>query len=369
MRIARVESATDRAQAHATFERGLEEARRLTGRDRDWLLEQARILAAAAAPDLVASIPSGPDSLRHMEADRICQTMLGHNHRDAAYEYVMHYDGPDGFPFGGTTSLMQHCDDGHRGALLRRAAEAWWPGDTRQRSGFAFISVFQLGWKSLPAAEAREVVRKLVRTVLQRPDSPITATYGSPDEPVTITSTRQHTLFQILSVLRQLDPELAESLIGNNSQLSAAARRYPNGMDTIREAAAAQSRAAGASGGGGYVMAGRPGDFDYLHALMEASQTGEFSVAIEQALESYRHDIAPESPNQAPREFWPSTGRFRSILSKAGTRLGRAGAAYLDRIPDGDLRLFAAIEFEAALAGLPELQGTQREYRPRGAAG
>jgi hypothetical protein len=40
--------------------------------------------------------------------------------------------------------------------------------------------------------------------------------------------------------------------------------------------------------------------------------------------------------------------------------LGRAGASYLDRIPDDDLRLFAEIEFEAALAELPELQGTQR---------
>ena len=82
------------------------------------------------------------------------------------------------------------------------------------------------------------------------------------------------------------------------------------------------------------------------------------------ALEQYRKDASPDSPNQVPREFWPSTCRFRGILYRAGKRLGRDGAVYLDRIPDDDLRLFAQIEFAAALAGLPELQGTQREYHP-----
>ena len=49
----------------------------------------------------------------------------------------------------------------------------------------------------------------------------------------------------------------------------------------------------------------------------------------------------------------------------AGKRLGSSAAAHLDRIPDADLRLFAQIELAAALAGLPELQGTLREQRAR----
>ena len=55
------------------------------------------------------------------------------------------------------------------------------------------------------------------------------------------------------------------------------------------------------------------------------------------------------------------------FLYSAGKRLGRDGAVYLDRIPDDDFRLFAQIEFLAAVAGLPELQGTQRVYRPASA--
>jgi len=111
-------------------------------------------------------------------------------------------------------------------------------------------------------------------------------------------------------------------------------------------------------------MAGSPRDFPYMQSLLQASEDGDFLPSIEHALEQYRKDVSPENPNQAPREFWPSTCRFRGILYRAGKRLGPDAAIYLDRIPDDDLRLFAQIEFAAALAGLPELQGTQREYRP-----
>ena len=46
-------------------------------------------------------------------------------------------------------------------------------------------------------------------------------------------------------------------------------------------------------------------------------------------------------------------GAFRSTLYQAGQRLGSDAASLLEQIPDGDLRLFAAIELAAALAGAP----------------
>jgi len=102
-------------------------------------------------------------------------------------------------------------------------------------------------------------------------------------------------------------------------------------------------------------MAGSPRDFPYLRAIMQASQDGEFGPAIQHAIEKYREDAAPERPNQAPKEFWPSTSRFRSVLYKAGKLVGQNAAVYLEAIPDADVRLFAQIELAAALAGLPEL--------------
>jgi hypothetical protein len=70
---------------------------------------------------------------------------------------------------------------------------------------------------------------------------------------------------------------------------------------------------------------------------MEASKDGNFGPSIEHALERYRDDTAPDNSNQAPKEFWPSTCSFRSILYSAGKRLGKEAEGYLDRIPDDDL--------------------------------
>jgi hypothetical protein len=102
-----------------------------------------------------------------------------------------------------------------------------------------------------------------------------------------------------------------------------------------------------------------------MRALLQASNDGDFAPPFDYALERYREDAAPQSSNQAPREFWPSTHCFRGILHSAGKRLGADAVVYLNRIPDPDLRLFAQIELAAALAGLTELQGAQREFRPR----
>jgi hypothetical protein len=115
-----------------------------------------------------------------------------------------------------------------------------------------------------------------------------------------------------------------------------------------------RKKAAGQSCSGGF-MAGSSRDRDYMMALMQATKDADFGPSIEHALEAYREDTASESPNKAPKAFWPSTWRFRGILYSAGKQLGQEADVYLGRIPDDDLRLFALIELAGALAGLPEL--------------
>jgi hypothetical protein len=361
LRIARVESATDRDQARRTFNQGLDEIRRFAGRDREFFLEQACLLAAAVAPDLLSEIPPSLHNARHFLSHRLPNIMLAHGHKDEAFEYVIRYDQPATFPFGIVSPLMQRLDDeARRIAVLRAAIEAWRAAPERE-----FIQAFQAEWKALPQDEALAVAREIVRVTLDQADQPITASYGD-DRPARITSLREHNLFQMLPVLRHLDEPLAESLMAAHDQLAAAARRFPYGMESLREEAKARTAAAGASTGGGYMMFGEPGDIPYLKALMQASRDGDFGPPIDYALEQYQEDTAPDNPNEAPREFWPSTCNFRSIFYRAGECLGFDAAVYLDRIPDADLRLFAQIELAAALAGLPELQGSQRGRRRRG---
>jgi hypothetical protein len=365
LRIARLQTAFDRGQARITFEIALEETLRLQGRDRDSMVRLARLIAAAVAPELLPEIPSGNHGpIREFESGMLVKTMLDHNLTDAAIAYVSGYNDLSSFPLGYVPNVLQRMKaDAPKLGLLRHATNVWrnMP-DNHSRSNF--IHIFQNLWKLMPQDEARDLAREIVRDSLDRPDRAMTAGYF---DSVVFTSHRDHTLFEIIHVLQHLDPPLAESLIAGHEQLASAIRRFPNGQESILEESEQRrkkSMAAGATCEGGFGMSGHPKDRPYMMAMMRASKDGDFGPAIAHALEQYHEDTDPENPNQAAKAVWPSTSSFRSILYQAGRQMGAGATLYLDRVPEDDLRLFAHIELEAALAGLPELTGIQSTYRP-----
>jgi len=385
MRLARVQSAVDIGRARITFEMALDEIRSLPTRDRNFFFEQAQQIAAAFAPDLVREIPSVRSPHDDMNREMLVSIMLQHGHIDAAFDYAAQRDDPFSFPFGYAANLMHKLDNERKLIVLRRATDAWraaregelvrMEGIPQQdgHSGPArllqlqpkYIRLIQWQWKVLPPDEALVVVHEIVRFAIEQPDLATSAGY---EQGIRFTSGREHVLFEILQILRQLDAPLAESLIASHEQLAAAASRFPNGIETIHqesEERRKQSVASGATCSGGFIMTGNSRDFAYQMALRDSSNGGDFGPSIEYALERYREDTAPDSPNHAPRAFWPSTCAFRTILYRAGKRNGPEAEILLGRIPDNDLRLFAQIECVAALAGLPELPETQRKYRPR----
>jgi len=305
MRIARVQSATDPGQARVTFEMALDEIRSLPSRERQVLFEQAQQIAAAFAPDLLREIPTVRRFPSDSHSETLLSIMLAHGHVDAAFGYA--------------ANLMQKLDDERRLIVLRRAMDAWRaPQDSEPvrthdnpheadqgkliRDGHHqrhFIRLFQYRWTMLPPEEALAVVREIVSIALDRPDQGTSARY--PD--VHITSSREHVLFEVLHILRHLDPPLAESLIASHSQLAAAAQRYPNGTETMHRELELQAEerrkemaASGETCGGGFIMAGDPRDFARQRALQRSSQQGDFGPSIDHALELYREDTDPDSP-------------------------------------------------------------------------
>jgi hypothetical protein len=280
---------------------------------------------------------------------------------------VVRHPHPATFPYGALSHLLAALsNDDRRRAALRVGIGAWLAG-AGNPFAHRFLMTFRHHWNLLPPEEAREAVRAIVRATLAKVEWSIHASYDS-EQTVIITSGREHTLFEVLHILRRLDPPLAESLIEQHPQLAAAARRFPNGFDTILEEDERRRRhtqASGAACGVGFGMVGDPKDFSYMRSLVQASREADFGAPIAHALEQYQEDSNPETPNRVPREFWPSTCRFREILYRAGKHLGPVGAQFLERIPDADLRLLAQTELAAALAGLPELRGIQRTHRWR----
>jgi hypothetical protein len=366
LRIARVQSASDLEQARSTFEKALDEIRSFSSFEHEVLFDQAQQMAAAIAPDLLGELPPVRSFRGEDQAESLLRIMLDHGHTAAASDYVVRCDVDLGFPFGSAASLMQKLDGKARLTVIRRAVEAWrWQNqdedgvDQPTHLFSSFMPLFQHHWKLLPPEEALAVVREIVRRELDRPDVRISASY--PD--FEITSNREHVLFQVLHIIRHLDPALAESLIASHAQVAAAAQRYYNGIETMhqemeRQAEERRKQVAASGGGGAFIMGGDPRDFPRQIKQMQAEQKGDFNPPIDHALELYREDIDPKNPNEALKAFWPSTSDIRGILYRAGKSVGKGAVSLLDRIPDRDLRLFAQIEFAAALAGLPAWQET-----------
>ncbi len=376
LRIARVESAGDAGRARKTLRDGLEVVQTLAPAVRDYFLEEARSVAAAISPEMLDEIPGSQRARRHLFASgSLVQTMLAHGHVEDALHYLMKQIDPDSFPFLSVRAVLHHLrrrgpdSPDQRLSLLRHAVEMWRerPRGRHPYDHHQFVQVFGHHWEEFPADEASGVARMVVERALAEPDRTMSAGYMNEVE---FSSARQNTLFQILHVLRRLHPALAESLVDSHEQLKVAVQRYPNGLETMEAEAKAKSRQAkgATSGGGGYILAGDPGDFDRQRRLIDAMRSGEFAPAMEDGLEKYREDTAPETRNYAPKEYWPSTAVLRTVLYQAGQRLGTDAAKLLEQIPDDDIRLFASIELAAALAGVPG-PGTIQMKQARPAAG
>lgn len=367
MRIARVQGVSDPLAARETFDMGVAVARAVEGNDGEYLMEDARMLAAAVAPEKLKDIGTiGRMRFRfardHFLSGRLGTIMIEHGHVDAAFEYAMN-SARAVFPFDVARSLVERLDDERRLAIFRRAIEAW-RAKRDDRATVAFESLFEAKWELLPRGEAEDVTKEIVGAALEDPDQAISAQYD-PEGSVEITSGREHRLFQMLHILRCLDPLRAESLIADHPQLASAARRFPDGMDSVRqEAEDRRKNAASERHGGGFIIGGNPRDFPYLRALMQAAQDGNFEPVWQYAIERYGEDTSPERPNEALKPAWPSSCMFCRIIYKAGKRLGEDAVKCLAQVPDADQRLLARIELAAALAGLPELRMTQREFRP-----
>jgi hypothetical protein len=333
-------------------------------------LQLARNISAAMDPGLLTEIPAeegGPPFGR----DHLIATMVAQGHVDTAYAYVLNSDDA-AFPFRGLRNLTHVLkkEEG-RVAVLRRVAEAWRnrradPRDDlfRRMGRDGFIPLFQSLWTLLPAAEAREIAREIVRTVLDEPDRPLNCGFG---DGLTISSSRENSLFEIFHALQHLDPTLADSLITDRAQLAAIILRYPNGLEIVWEKAKQieerRKEASRQSFGIKDDVSGDPRDFAFKRALFAVSRDGDFKPAMEHSLEKYHEDTGTENPNFAPKEFRASTLRFRNLSYAAGKKLGTKATDYPELIPDDDLRLFARIELASALAGVAELWTTSQVHR------
>jgi uncharacterized protein (TIGR03435 family) len=377
--LARVAAGRDRQQARDLLERGIAVANAIEEPTRQILLGEALDPAGAISPDvavrLLGALANDP-----MQSHRVVMAlyrMFEAGHHDAAMDYLL-TGAPDLFyPYDVAARAPGIVKDGRtRAALLRRAIQAaragrqLTPARLSHHTISELLTMFNQHWRALPQEEAGTFVREVVTTILAVPDERGSFTRQGAH----FSSARQDLLFTLLGPCRHLEPQLADELVSQHSQLARAASRFPYGWESMYP---------GWVEGASHLVPPsmetdadlpRPprerepdleerASHDYLTLLdtflpVAQELRTNFDRAFAFAGDAYDSDTDPRRPNSAPKACWPSAGAFRSILYKAGSYEGTRAERHLERIPDPDLRLLAQIELAAALAGVRQAPQT-----------
>ncbi len=357
--VARVQTVVAPARAESTLEAGLALNHGFADDPHLGFEQLSWVSTAAVAPWRLKEIPLGR-GMFHGLADSVAHVMSQHTHADYLRTYLL--EAPlELVSLSGIDFLLRKAaDEEERRLLLRRAIQHWraeehdWPlvnqyprhsPQIRHR----FFPLFRQWWTILPRNEAFKLAKEIVHRILESPDSGVNGQIGD----ALFTSTTALEIFQIFDVLLALDPERTHELVAKHLELGKALQRYPKGLESMEEEAeSAKMPPRGPNQRGCFIIGS---DMNYGRALLEADDTGDFNKLLEYAWNSYREDALSDDPNHAPKAFWPSTSKFRTIFYKMGKRSRETMDENLDSVPDSELRLFAQIEHAAGLCGLPEL--------------
>jgi hypothetical protein len=356
LRIARVWTAFDQDAASVALERGISSTLELPEPDRSILLREAVFLAAGVSPQRALQLAASIRPLASDVTDRLIYNMLLHGHAAEAIDYLSRGDFGEGYPFMAANEAMTYAgDEESQRTILRAAMRGWLQSSRREPGESAFLRSFELRWKILPQEEALQFVREAVKLIVSDRDRQTRATFGGLGDVKTVSfsSTRECRLFGLVGPLRQLAPELADSLDGQYPQFAVASAQYPHGYHHSSQApelSEAEEEDLHESGQPmDYITVGD----SWIQVSKDLEST--FEQAFNAAHRLYEEDTAAGNPNTAPQECWPSANAFRNILYRAGRYEGSGAERRLGRVPGGDLRLFAQIEMLAALGGLPPI--------------
>ncbi len=367
LHAARVMARFDEVEARRLLRRALQELDQIpfTAQDRIGIEHETYLLTGAIAPDLTRRRQAMGEHSRHSNEQNYLSILLRHGHSEAAVDFLLSYEHAELYPFAMVAAVMNAvADDAVKLGLLRRAMEVWLGGGVnpdshlipRHMRTHQFVTLFAWRRKMLPSDEALRVLQSVVSEIIHSEDFPIQAQFD-PENRMTFTSGRQYYLFEILHVLKRLDPELANTLVPQYPELAAAVAIFPFGQESVSEAREAQrpAKKAGEVSRPGYILGwGSEKDKAFGMALIDGQHLRQFEGAFKQGQAFLDDDL---QDNLAFKECWPSTQAFRQVLYLIGEAFGEAGLGYLKQIPDQDVRLFAQIEFAAALAGAPQYAG------------
>lgn len=202
---------------------------------------QAEIVKSAARVDvqeaceLLRAMP-GTDrpEARTEAAERVVEELIARRDFDKAVEVLALTPASAAYPFDAALRLFKALpkDDSRRVIVFGNAATAY-----RRAPGDAFRTMLAKHWKAVPREMAQTALAAVVNDIRGREEEPGTGeSIETPKGTLKLGSRKAMDLFDLLPVLRALDPIRAKELLEQYPDLGAAAKLYPDGRQSVGHA-------------------------------------------------------------------------------------------------------------------------------------
>jgi hypothetical protein len=196
---------------------------------------QTEVIKAAARVDLnvACDLLRGMDAseTRHEAAGHATDALIAAKDFDQAVEVLALTPSGAGYPFNAALRLFEALpkDDSRRTIVFGNAASAY-----RRSPGDGFRTFLAKHWKEVPREMAQAALAPVVNAIRDREDEGDAGeSLETAKGTVKLGSRKSMELFDLLPVLRALDPARAKEVLEQRADLRAAAGLYPDGRQSI----------------------------------------------------------------------------------------------------------------------------------------
>ncbi|MES1262466.1 MAG: hypothetical protein ABUS49_12095 [Acidobacteriota bacterium] len=195
-------------------------------------------IAAATAPlslpdaiDMLKQIQVAPDfegDPRQRALTAVVSRLLGKSQFDDAMELINSVGSTGPYPFAAARQVFEKLpvDDNRRLSIFAYAMSAY-----ALRPGKDFSELLARHWKELPRSMVQSALGSVIENILKVDDSDqfLSLTLSNEKGSVNLHSSQDAALFDLMHVVREIDPKRADEILETRAELKSALQKFPDG--------------------------------------------------------------------------------------------------------------------------------------------
>ncbi len=286
LQLARAYVSSDKAKALELLESGMNAASAIDddrsdarGRMQQELLQVMVPLAPQRAEELLAQMDPGD---REPVLNALLKEYQKNNEWDHAIQLVYRIGQEKEIPYGAAAEIMKALPPERDGDLLQLFTASFASYRDHEHKnmrvgGGDFPDMVVQFWSKLPANQVRDAIHEVLK---QSEDMKANISMSGDKGSASFASYHDYCLFQLLPVLKQVDPEEAKELLQKNDQMQRMLAQYPEGTESLMP----RTPPAPPSESGGAKEAGKAPQPSGMSFMVGAGDRGPNAMGAEMAL-------------------------------------------------------------------------------------